>query len=91
MIGNYVRGWGANTIGWRNTFFLVGLPGIFVALVIFFTLREPPRGMSDIRQGQGGANAGAARRTDADAPQISEVLSLLWAKVSFRHLAFAAG
>ena len=89
MIGNYVGGWGADTIGWRNTFFLVGLPGIFVALVILFTLREPPRGMSDIRQGQGGANAGAARRTDA--PQISEVLSLLWAKVSFRHLAFAAG
>ena len=47
MIGSYVGGWGADTIGWRNTFFLVGLPGIFVALVILFTLREPPRGMSD--------------------------------------------
>ena len=38
MIGNYVR-LGHDTIGWRNTFFLVGLPGIFVALVIFFTLK----------------------------------------------------
>ena len=84
MIGSYVGGWGADTIGWRNTFFLVGLPGIFVALIILFTLREPPRGMSDIKLGQG-----TAPKTEA--PQISEVLNLLWAKISFRHLAFAAG
>ena len=84
MIGSYVGGWGADTIGWRNTFFLVGLPGIFVALIILFTLREPPRGMSDIKLSQG-----TAPKTEA--PQISEVLNLLWAKISFRHLAFAAG
>ena len=47
MIGNFVGGWGAEALGWRNTFYLVGLPGVLVALVIWFTLREPPRGMSD--------------------------------------------
>jgi hypothetical protein len=40
--------------------------------------------MSDIKAGQGPA-------PKTEAPQISEVLKLLWAKISFRHLAFAAG
>ena len=30
MIGNFVGGWGADTIGWRYTFFLVGVPGIIL-------------------------------------------------------------
>ena len=46
MIGSYVGGWGADELGWRYTFFLVGIPGIFVALIIALTLREPPRGLS---------------------------------------------
>jgi len=47
MVGNFVGGWGAEEFGWRVTFYLVGVPGIFVALLIFMTLREPPRGMSE--------------------------------------------
>ena len=87
MIGSYVGGWGADTIGWRNTFFLVGLPGIFVAMVILFTLREPPRGMSDGKL----SAAQAPKAASPEAPAVKEVLNFLWGKVSFRHLAFAAG
>ena len=47
MIGNFVGGWGAEELGWRTTFVLVGLPGIAIALLILCTLREPPRGLSD--------------------------------------------
>ena len=88
MIGSYVGGWGADTIGWRNTFFLVGLPGIFVATVILFTLREPPRGMSD---GKLSAADMPGAPPKVEAPAVKEVLAFLWAKVSFRHLSFAAG
>ena len=49
MIGSFVGGWGADTVGWRYTFFLVGVPGIIFAFIVWFTLREPPRGMSDIK------------------------------------------
>ena len=84
MIGNFVGGWGADELGWRTTFFLVGAPGIFVAIIIWFTLREPPRGMSDL----GGAENNADK---IEAPQVKEVLALLWSKRSFRHLSFAAG
>ena len=41
---------GADELGWRNTFFLVGIPGVLVALLVLLTLREPPRGMSDREQ-----------------------------------------
>ena len=86
MIGSYVGGWGADELGWRYTFFLVGIPGIFVAMIIALTLREPPRGLSDIKPAQ---NAAAAPQPEA--PRVKEVLNFLWAKVSFRHLSFAAG
>ena len=91
MVGNFVGGWGAEALGWRNTFYLVGLPGVLVALVIWFTLREPPRGMSD---GIVVDNSKPSEKTpDAGpaAPGVSQVLSLLWSKRSFRHLSFAAG
>ncbi|MEH6570945.1 MAG: MFS transporter [Halioglobus sp.] len=33
--------------GWRIAFVVVGLPGILVAIVVLFTIKEPPRGYSD--------------------------------------------
>lgn len=80
MIGNFVGGWGAEALGWRHTFVLVGLPGILVALFIWLTLKEPPRGMADARPVR-----------DQSAPGVRETLTLLWERVAFRHLAFAAG
>ena len=87
MIGSFVGGWGAATVGWRYTFFLVGVPGIIFAFIVWFTLREPPRGMSDIK-----LDAPSAPPVNtAPPPPVSTVLKLLWSKTSFRHLAFAAG
>jgi MFS family permease len=81
MIGNFVGGWGAEALGWRHTFVLVGVPGILVALLIWLTLREPPRGMADKH----------LVKNDEPAPGVKEVISRLWQRVSFRHIAFAAG
>lgn len=33
--------------GWRIAFVVVGLPGILIALLVLFTIKEPPRGYSD--------------------------------------------
>ena len=41
-----VAGWLGETMGWRFCFLLVGLPGLLLALPIFF-LREPVRGGMD--------------------------------------------
>lgn len=39
-------GWGSG-YGWRFAFIALGVPGIVFALVVFATVREPPRGYSD--------------------------------------------
>jgi MFS family permease len=45
--------WAANATdwsqieGWRAAFIVVGAPGVIVALLLLFTVREPPRGISD--------------------------------------------
>ncbi len=86
MVGNFVGGFGAAEFGWRITFFMVGLPGIAVALLVWFTLREPPRGLSEKL-----APIEPAPGQKSNAPKVSEVLAFLWQRKSFRHLGFAAG
>lgn len=81
MMGSFFGGWGNELYGWRDTFILVGLPGILVALLVRFTLAEPPRGLSDNVSRSAAASS---------APPISEVLRFLWSRTSFRHLSFAA-
>ncbi|OJY63531.1 MAG: MFS transporter [Sphingobium sp. 66-54] len=34
--------WFAQVFGWREAFFLAGVPGIISAVIIWFTLKEPP-------------------------------------------------
>jgi predicted MFS family arabinose efflux permease len=38
-----IGGWSVETYGWRATYFIVGLPGILLALVYLLTVREPTR------------------------------------------------
>jgi MFS family permease len=54
--------------------------GVVVALILWLTVKEPPRGMSD----------GVARKAADKAPGMWEVLRFLWHRSSFRHLSLAA-
>ncbi|PHR62077.1 MAG: hypothetical protein COA43_00070 [Robiginitomaculum sp.] len=45
-IGGYV----AVNYGWRATFFIAGLPGLFLAGLLMFTMREPDRGTMDMNK-----------------------------------------
>lgn len=78
MFGLFAGGWINEYFGWRMAFFVVGLPGLALAVVVRFTMREPERGMAE------GRVAASAQ------PSIRETLNYLWKKPSFRHLAFAA-
>ena len=42
--GLMAGGWLASLFGWRMAFVLLGLPGIALGLLIFFSMKEPPRG-----------------------------------------------
>jgi predicted MFS family arabinose efflux permease len=83
MIGNAVGGWGADTLGWRYTFMLVGLPGLAIALLLLLTLREPPRGLSEVKEAQ--------PASDEPPPSMGSVLKFLWHKPSFRYMSLACG
>lgn len=78
LIGFLVGGWVSEWYGWRAAFFIVGAPGLLIALLVRFTLKEPARGHADGI----GAQAGAA------APKVMSVMRLLWSQRSFRHISF---
>src|SRR5215510_797907 len=46
-LGFWLGGWINDAYGWRVAFFVVGLPGLLMALLVRFTIREPLRGMSE--------------------------------------------
>ncbi len=47
MIGLVVATFLATSMGWRSIFYITGSLGLFLALVIFLTVREPKRGSSE--------------------------------------------
>lgn len=47
MVGTLLAALLGATIGWRNVFFITGGLGIVLAVVIYFTVREIPRGSSE--------------------------------------------
>src|SRR5210317_1033353 len=46
-------GWIAEGLGWRMTFVVLGLPGVVLALIVAVTIKEPPRGMAELRENGG--------------------------------------
>jgi MFS family permease len=75
MIGNSA-GWLSDHWGWRSAFFVLGLPGVLVALVLLLTVREPPRGRLDARQDAGrGASFMEVLRYTARAPAMLHCLT----------------
>ena len=78
-IGTLLGGWIGEYFGWRMAFMVVGLPGIIVAIVVFFTVREPPRGHSEPDPVQ----------VQKDLVPLADTLRFLWSLRAFRHLSFA--
>jgi len=67
--------------GWRMAFLVVGLPGLLLALLIRFTMREPPRGQFDAPA----ADAGTVGNGTTGG------LAALWRIRAFRYAALACG
>jgi hypothetical protein len=49
MLGYLIGGWVNEWLDWRWAFIVAGLPGLAIALIVRFTVVEPPRGYSDGR------------------------------------------
>jgi len=66
-------GWISEAFGWRMAFVALGLPGLLLAILVYFTVKEPPRGGVD-----GMIDRGAP-------PPFWTVFKTLFAIPSFRH------
>jgi len=74
MIGGKLN----SSIGWRSTLFWVGVPGLFLAFLVYLTLREPVRGIAEH------ANADRLKY------DVRETLAYLWESRSLRYLTLGA-
>ncbi|WP_191229324.1 spinster family MFS transporter [Aurantiacibacter xanthus] len=63
LVGGFGGGWLGEHVGWREAFVIVGLPGLLLAALIHFTLKEPPRGQFE-----------AGARFGPETPPFSAVL-----------------
>ncbi len=70
-------GWISDNFGWRVAVQVIALPGLLLAVLAWFTLRDPPRGMSD--------NAVAST-----APPMKETFLYMWQTKSIRHIIIAS-
>jgi len=74
FVGLYGGAQVAAEYGWRMTFYVLGIPGLLLALLVYFTIREPRRGASD-----GFAHAG-------DAPALMTTVRHMLAQKSLVHV-----
>ncbi len=72
-------GWLSENWGWRATFVTVGLPGIAIAALLYFTVQEPRRGAAETSSSE-----------DGQAPRFRDVAGHLWRVRSTRHLTIGA-
>lgn len=79
LFGNLAGGWINEFFGWRYAFFVVGVPGIILAIVLKMTVKEPPRGHSEVK------------KTSVEQVPFREVVRTMWAFKSFRYIALGAG
>ena len=79
MLAYLAGGWVVENLGWREALFIVGVPGLVLAIVVRFTLVEPERGASEGRVASGSQ------------PALREVLRFLVQRRSFIHMGIGAG
>ena len=74
MLGYLIGGWVNEWLDWRWAFVVAGIPGLAIALIVRFSMVEPPRGYAD----------GVIERPPA--PPFSSVVSFMFSKPSIVHL-----
>lgn len=81
VVGLGAGGWIAQEYGWQYAFIALGAPGLLLALLVYFTIREPMRGQSDPPEVRA-ARAAAA----ANAPGPAEVVRFMLSQPSLVHV-----
>jgi MFS family permease len=77
-LGANMAGAVAQALTWRAAFIALGVPGLVVGLIVFFTVREPPRGRLDASVAE-------------DKPSLLESLRFLWRQKAAFHVVMGGG
>jgi len=77
LVGFAAAGLLSEALGWRNTFFILGAPGLLLGLVIYFFVKEPPRKASPLQT------------EDQAAPPFLTTFEHMWGQRTVRHLVVA--
>lgn len=77
LVSFVLGGWLNERYGWRVAFFVIGIPGLFVAALVKWTVAEPR------------ARSTAVPSTIRKLPSATRVLGVLWHQRSSRHLGLA--
>ncbi len=87
LVGYLVAGWLNQIYGWRGLFVLLGLPGLVLSALAWFTLKEP---RLERPASHGGATLAGTYKSETMSataqPRVKEVIVTLWTNATFRHL-----
>lgn len=75
LVGGVAGAWLNARYGWRMSFFVIGIPGLLMAVLVKSTIAETPTRLARVR--------GLARPT----PDVAQVVGCLWRGRSIRYLA----
>lgn len=78
MLGFFIGGWVAELYGWRAAFFVVGFPGLAIAIIFRLTVPEPPRGQLE--------KGTKASTSEIEPTGLGETFIHLWKTKSLRHV-----
>ncbi len=78
-LGIMLGGWISETWDWRTAFFIVGIPGLLLSIVVLLTIREPKRGESEEGERQ-------ARQDETPPVPLARVMQVLKKQKSFFHM-----
>jgi MFS family permease len=91
VVGYFLAGWLNELYGWRATFIIFGLPGLALAALAWFTLKDPRLVMQTAEPARPFAPTSLSApelTTLPTTPSLKEVRAFLWSNVTFRHLLF---
>jgi predicted MFS family arabinose efflux permease len=77
-LGADMAGYVAAEYGWRMAFYVLGVPGVLLAIVIMLTIKEPKRGRLDAV-------------VDSDAPTLTKTLKFIWSQKAMVHTIMGSG
>lgn len=83
LLGLAVGGIVAHHFDWRSAFFIVGLPGLILALLLVIFVRDP---RATLKTSHTSSDAASVASQKAEVPSLLVVLKFLWATQSFKWM-----